>query len=218
MRQATCHQSTQITCTITDITGLWKRWMDSFFIFNVFQIVESQCCAAEKEITNSDKAMILQRDRQSEKSKDILSHLQLLCDKSPYKMHTYFMCWISCPDQNAIEKTNGAFILACHMPLCPANAACSFIVSTKRFCRSSSSQRGVAFELNWSQLCVIYRCGQSSKVIDLLARCYFNAWSSLSGKWSLCSTNDHHRSGKVASGKLVWKQHKVCDDVTFNSR
>ena len=65
-----------------------------------------------------------------------------------------------------------AFILAYRLPLCSANAACSFIVYTERCCRNGSSQSGIAPELNWSQLYVICRCGQSSKVIDLLARRY----------------------------------------------
>ena len=56
------------------------------------------------------------------------------------------------------------------LPLCSANATCSFTVNTERCCRNGSSQSGNAPKLNWSQLYAICRCGQSGKVIDLLAR------------------------------------------------
>ena len=71
------------------------------------------------------------------------------------------------------------------------------------------SPSGITLELNWSQLHVVCRGGQSAAVIDLLARHCL-----LIPLWQMALAQlykYHHQSGKVVSGKLVWKQHKGKD-------
>ena len=121
---------------------------------------------------------------------------------------------------NFIQSTsNAAFLLACRLPHCSANAACSFIVNPERCCRNGSSQSGIASVLNWSQLYEICRCGQSGKVIDLLARRCLplgHPWAA-SGVYAVVQLLPSRQSGnlKAASGKLVWKQHKTFSENKF---
>ena len=73
-------------------------------------------------------------------------------------------------------KTNAAFHTS--LPLCSANAACSFIVRALRHCRDGLI---AGWHHSRDQQYEICRCGQSSKVIDLLAKCYLqhgHLWAS----------------------------------------
>ena len=119
--------------------------------------------------------------------------------------------WPNTKFMNLICMAYAAFILlACCLPLRSANTAFNFIVNTERCCRNGSSHSGISPELNWSQLYVICRCGQSGKVINLLASLVIYI-----GYYSLVITKQkmefaqlyqyRHQTGKMASGKLVWK-------------
>ena len=53
--------------------------------------------------------------------------------------------YLSCPtpykSHCSLWKTDAAFIIACSLTLCSVNAACSFIVNTKRCCRNGERRR-----------------------------------------------------------------------------
>ena len=97
------------------------------------------------------------------------------------------------------------FRLACRSPLCRAIIDCCF--------RVNSSQRprhfGFIIEQHHSQvdqLSVVCRCGQSSGVIDLLARCCLPLCHP-SGKWGLRSCTKIIIKAANSSNAASGKQH-----------
>ena len=97
------------------------------------------------------------------------------------------------------------------LPLRRMIIACCFrVTALSGHAALALSQSGIAPELNRIQLSAVCCCGQSSGVIDLLARRCLPLGLPSASLWQVVLAqlyNDHHQSGNAASGKLVWKQH-----------
>ena len=76
----------------------------------------------------------------------------------------------SCIDLRINKLSYAGFRLACRLPLCRVMIACCFrVAALSGNAALTLSPSGIAPELNRVQPSAICRCGQSGKVIDLLA-------------------------------------------------
>ena len=74
------------------------------------------------------------------------------------------------PQQSGV-LSNAGFRQACRSPLCRVIITCCFrVAALSSHAALALSPSGIAPEVNRIQLSAICRCGQSGKVIDLLAR------------------------------------------------